>query len=392
LNNIKILWIADTSSQYIQNLLWHLKDKDTDHIIDIDVFDIFDTVSPGKNISKEILPLYGNVYRIKRHFPAFFYKNKYLRFILFNFFDAYLSFFQVLNFKYNLINIHFFTPLSFFLLPLYRIIASKTMITPWGSDVYRISNRFQKILARHTFKAVDYISVHPVKFKKDIKNILYLSERQVVDIEFGSRIIDVINELYNRQSKETIKDELGFSGKYIITCGYNGNPAHKHLEIISAFREIKTQITKNICLIFPFTYGFNADYYNRVQEELDSLGLCYRMYDSFLSDVDVAKLRIISDMFIHIQISDSYSATLQEYLLTDTKVINGAWLRYPDFEYSGIPYYLLDSIQRLPELIVQILDGDNSVIVSENLKNLIIHNGWNSRIYDWYAFYLLQGS
>jgi hypothetical protein len=388
LDKIRILWIANTLSVYTQNLISCLTYEDDNKIIEIDVFDADSSL---KQLPEEILSLYGKVHKIEKHFPILLYKIKYIRFV-FNLFDAYLSSFKLLKFRYNLVNIHYFTLFAFFLFPVYKKIGLKIMITPWGSDVYRIPYKFQKLLAKYAFKTADYISVHPIKFKKDIKDILYLSDSQIVDIEFGSKIIDTIQEIYNDQSKETIKDEWGLPEKYLIACGYNGNPAHNHLEIINAFKKIKTHITKDVCLVFPFTYGSNVEYYNKVKQELDSLKICYKIYDSFLSDVDMAKLRIITDMFIHVQTSDSYSASLQEYLLTDTKVINGSWLRYPDFEKSGMPYYLLDSFQELPELIIRILGGDNSVVINQQLKNVIIKNGWNSRVKGWYNFYLSQRS
>ena len=374
---MKILIVGKSTDNHIRRLVTHLNILDRNHQLHIDIFDLYFR-SEEKDFS------YNKVYDTKHFFFRFLYKIKILRSLL-NLLDVYISFFPVLKKQYDLVNIHSWNRISFFLYPLYRIICVQLMISPWGSDVYRI-NAFDKVMAKFCYHRADYISVPPINFRDDIAKIFNVSNRKFVNLGFGSDTIDALNA-QKRLSKTEAKKRLRLEDFYIITCGYNASPSQNHCKILDAIEKIRLQLPQNTCLVFPFTYGGTEQYTNEVNQRLERSGIKYVMYTDYLSLDEIVALRKSSDIFIHMQYSDAYSASVQEYLLCDVAVINAVWLKYPTLEAFGKPYKQIDTFEQLSDSILEILLGQYPIIPTE-LKSVISKNGWNEKAKDWMTFYI----
>ena len=373
----KILIVGESTDNHVRRLLTHLNILDKEHQLDIDIFDLYFH-------SRETSFLCYKIYNTKHLFFRFLYKIKILLTLL-NLLDVYISFLPILKHRYDLVNVHLWNRNSFFLYPFYRIISPKLMISPWGSDVYRI-NAFDKLIAKLCYHKVDYISVAPIKFRDDIATLFNVPDGKFVNLGFGSDTIDAINA-QKKLSKEEAKKKLGLEDSYIITCGYNASISQNHHKLLDAIEKIQSQLPENLCLVFPFTYGGTELYKKEIKQRLETCGIHYIMYTNFLSLDKLVALRKSSDIFIHMQSSDAYSASVQEYLLCDTAVINATWLRYPTLEKYGKPYKQIDTFEQLPNSILEILSGDFPVI-SSKLKLEIINNGWNEKAKYWMNFYI----
>lgn len=374
---MKVLLIGRPSNDHIKRLLIHINTLDKSHQL---IFDAFDVHYDSQNEDN----LYNKVYYTKQYFFCYLYRIKYLRSLL-TLLDVYISFISVLKNRYNLINIHFWNRYSFFLYPFYRMIGEEIMISPWGSDVYRISE-YDKILAKFCYHWADYISAPPINFRDDIAKIFNVSGNKFVNLGFGSDTIDAINA-QKKLSKIEAKKKLGLERLFIITCGYNASSSQNHHKILDAIEKVQLQLPHNVCLLFPFTYGGTKLYMDEIKQRLDTNGIKYIMYTDYLSLDEMVALRKSSDIFIHVQSSDAYSASVQEYLLCDVPVINGSWLRYPTLEIFGKPYKQIDTFEQLPDSIIEILLGHYPVIPAE-LKLAISNNGWNDKAKDWIKFYI----
>lgn len=374
---MKILIVGKFTDNHIRRLVSHLKAIDKTDQLSIDIFDIFFQ-------SKDSNTLYNKVYVTKHFFPHFLYRVKILCSLL-NLLDVYLSFLPILKKRYDLVNVHSWNRYSFFLNPLYRMISNKIMISPWGSDVYRIG-AFDKIMAKFCYRQADYISVLPIKFRDDIAKIFNVSNNKFVNLGFGSDTIDAIN-IQKNLSKEEAKFKLGLEKSYVITCGYNASSSQNHIKILDAIDEVRSQLPNNICLVFPFTYGGTEQYKVEIEQRLQSIGIKYIIYTDYLTLDELVALRKSSDIFIHMQRSDAYSASVQEYLLCDVAVINASWLEYPTLEIFGKPYKKIDTFEQLPDSLIEILLGQYPVVPAE-LKLAISNNGWNEKAKDWMKFYV----
>ncbi len=293
------------------------------------------------------------------------------------------------NCEYDLANIHYMSGSYFFIINMLKRKTKKILITPWGSDVYRVSG-LNRWLINKTYKSADQVSFECNNFKNDIKTIYSVPEYKFIELSFGSEIIDLIYENY-KLTREEAKKELNISG-YVIVCGYNASPAQQHLKIIKGLKEIHQKLPCNTILVFPMTYAKNEKYINLIREELRKSDFKYILYEEHMSGQEVLYLRKSADIFINLETTDSFSASLQEFLLANANVIIGSWLKYPDLEKWGVPYLKINNLNELGESILKIIYSEYKLAISDELKSDIVSRGFKSQIYKWIYYYMDQSS
>lgn len=372
----KILIVGDTSDNHLKRFKKYLNLQEKNNELEFEAFNV--------NMQHKE-KLFEKNYHLKRHFPSYFYKIKTVH-ILFEILDCFLSF----NYKekYDLINIHFLTIESYILLPVYKRVSKKIMISPWGSDVYRIYYKF-KSKYQKIYDSADFISVaSDIKFKDDVREKFNVPDYKFVNLGFGSEMLDVLIENKNI-TKTVAKKKLIMDDSFIITCGYNSSSAHNHLDIIDALVSVKVYLPKNTLLFFPMTYGpKEKDYILDIENKLIKNGFSYKIFNNYLSEEEQLLLRVSTDLFIHIQDTDANSATIQEYLFCKTDIINGDWLRYPHFEKYGMPYYITESKKHLSNTLKDYFLAEHKIAIPEALIKDIKLNSWSYKIKEWYQFYL----
>ncbi len=375
-----ILIIGSIADRNLIRLVNSIIDCDTNNQICIDILHI----NPPKHNSinyriSELTSKVGKIYFVKdqNNYGSLF--NKFVRVT-----KIYSSLKQIEKY-YDLVNIHFMSGFYFFLWPLIKKKGRKILITPWGSDVYRV-NKLAMILIGYCYKYTDYVSFGSKKLKQDIKNMFGVPERKFVDLAFGSKMIDLISNS-NNISKNAAKKELNLVDKYVIICGYNASPAQQHLVIIESLTKIKDSLPTNTILLFLMTYAKNVDYIKEVKIFLQSTDFDYMIYEDYLTDDQLLNIRKAADLFIHVQHTDAFSASLQEYILCDTKIVNGSWLIYPELEKFGYPYYVTKSISNLGEIVKEAIEDDIGIVISEDVKQFIRERGYDYQARKWLGFY-----
>lgn len=378
----KILLVGNIYDKHICRLVNHVSS-----IVGDDVqIDIFNT-NTSKHPLPEMYSCYGIVYNKRKYFPALMYKLPKIGVFFSGILDTVISFNKLNGKKYDLVNIHFVSWNLYFAINKLKRVSSFLMLSPWGSDVLRISS-FTRYLLKNVYNKADFISLPNTGFRNKVQSIFKIPESKIINMGLGSDIIDMI-EINQDLDKKEAKNKLGFKDKYIITIGYNGSKAQNHLNVIEQIYLVKKSLPENLFLLLPMTYPFdNNEYINLVKEKLEEYNMSYVIYDSFLSDAIMLLLRKCTDVFIHVQNTDASSASLQEYLLTNTIVLNASWLKYPQIEKYGKPYFTFDNIEEIGEILLSITEKQQSIEVSESLKVDLFNNGWNKRIKPWIEFYL----
>lgn len=366
--------------KWIGSLIRNLKKTSN---IEIDFYHIITTDRSLSDASK----LCNNVFRVKRHFPSFLYKIPKFCFLS-SFIDVPLSLKSFLenlrdeNF-YDVINIHYPENKVLCRWKDFASVSKKTIITPWGSEVLRISTLSQKIMSR--FMAhFDYVmSSDNPRFKQQIQDILHVSDEKFLSCDFGSEMIDELCS--SIMSKNEAKKHFGIEDQFTIVCGYNGVRAQNHLKIIDSILKVKEQLPEDIFIVLPMTYNATNVYLNEVQQRLTDNNLQHLILKEYMSNSDMICLRKCADMFIHAQNTDANSVSLAEHLLCDNIVINASWLRYENREKYGIPYYLFDSFEELPNVILKGFRGGS--IVPKKLIESISEEGWQEVSKKWINIY-----
>ena len=287
---------------------------------------------------------------------------------------------------YDVISIQSAHYYQLFYIKYIRKLTSCILLTPWGSDIYRIKG-FQKVLSRRLFKACDMVTIANNKFGEDVKKRYNLSPSKTVCLDIGSDAIDYIIEMNDKVSQEQAKEKLGVSNSYVITCSYNGLLAHRHELIIDAIKAVRDKLPTNLVLFFPFTYCATEGYAERLKSKLDCYGLRYVFFEEYLSVEDLFLMRKSADMFVHIQPTDANSQSLQEYLLCGAKVVNGEWLRYKELEINEtLPYFTVRSLESVDKDILRAFQS-SPIDISKETIDYIKSYGWKAWIVKWDAFF-----
>lgn len=210
----------------------------------------------------------------------------------------------------------------------------------WGSDLLR-KPRKRIMREKKYLKNADGLIVGANSLKERIEQVYsYEISSKLFFIEFGMGEGDVIEEMKkNYYTKESARDELELPlDKIIITIGYNGSPQQNHILVIQALNELDNVNKNKILLLLPVSYGLDNDYLEQLTDELEEGQWAYRLFTEFMDSQQVIPLRYATDIFIHAQTTDAMSATILEYLYTNTLVFNPRRIRYKELTDRYIEY------------------------------------------------------
>lgn len=292
--------------------------------------------------------------------------------------------------EYNLINIYQIPYNAYQFIKVAHRYNVKVMLTPLGSDVLRI-NSMCRLFVKRAFATTDFVSANmKTGFANVIKERFKIKDGKMVNLGFGSESITAIRNICGKYSRPEMATKVGIPmSEYYICCGYNASLGQNHRTIIEAIIDNKQYLPKNYRIIIPLSYGPDRE---RIITSLSNIckqnDIAYSFITDFLSLEQLACLRILTDLFVHIQDTDAYNSSLQEFLLANTEIINGAWLRYPSLEESGIPYHLCNDGEDLRSLIKDILTRViDKPIISRMVISEIEGNSWDNKILAWREFY-----
>lgn len=286
------------------------------------------------------------------------------------------------NRRFDIVNVHFPKRHLAYARKYLKAMSEDLVISPWGSDILRQNEMSLKQL-RKLYKAADYITILPdSNIGQKIIEEFGVDAKKMIGGFFGSDVIDYAIKYGDKITQEESKAKFGLEGRYVITCGYNRKTAQRHKEIIEAISNVKDQLPDNLTLLFPMTYAnprTETDYVEECRQLCLRKKLNSLFVTDFLSVEDLYKLRKSTDMFVHVQTTDAGSACVQEYILCDTKIVHGAWLKYKKFEeYQPLFYF---PVERMDELGHSIVDAyfSEKIKIPQGVISYVKSRGWDNR-------------
>lgn len=290
--------------------------------------------------------------------------------------------------NFDLVNFHVVTPNTCRLIDIAHRYGVRTLVTPLGSDILRVpEKKIQNI--NLSFVNTDFVSSKTgTSFREVIHEKFNVSYNKIINLGYGSEVISSILKLRKTFVRKETADYFHINPScFVICCGYNASKAQNHESILRALHNIKHFLPEKYQIIIPLSYGGNVYERKHTLEKLATdLDLDVTFITNYISSDEVAKLRLLTDMFIHIQTTDASNATIQEFLLANTNCINGAWLKYPMLESKGFPYYVVDEIECLPQVIQSALHNGKRPL-SQEIENIIIDNSWECVSRQWVDFF-----
>ena len=283
---------------------------------------------------------------------------------------------------FDYINIHYIKPEYCFILDYIKKCNSKLILSPWGSDVYWPKS-YYKLLVKRVFDSADFVTGRNNRFTRDYKGIFNVPDSKVVYCEVGIEPIEYIVEHKKLIDTNEAKRQLGIEGHYVITCGYKAMSSHQHFKMIDAIQQVRDKLPSNLLLLFPLTYPDDPEYIATIKQKVNEYGLNAVYFEHFLDIPHLFLMRQATDIFIHVQTTDASSASLCENILCEKKVINGAWLQYPELKKNGLlPYFEVDSIDNLGQTVLDVYHSE-PIKIEEDVIKLFEKKQWKEVIKDW---------
>lgn len=376
----RILIVGDGNHQFITNYaFWLKKELGVDTTIDILSF------SPLK---KSNLKHYDSCFQI--NFNSFKYKflskikgiSRIYRFVLYNRLVSSLK-------EYHFVHFHFVDVDSFFLTNLIKKkFTSKIILSIWGSDLYKLEKKNERDFI-NTVNAAQIITFTNEKSSDYFKEKFSWESDNLRICRFGLAPLENLKKL--KLSKSECKRKLGISeNKIAITIGYNLSPAQQHLKILQQFEKDELKLLKDrILLLFPITYGGTIKYKEELLKKIKELPFEYYIFDTFLSDEQIALIRKASDIMIQLQETDQFSGSMQEHLFAENIVITGSWLPYGTIKENGGWFLEIDEFHKIENLILEIFNNPNKYEEQTKFNSKVVEelSSWEKNIKLWNHIY-----
>ena len=311
---------------------------------------------------------------------------------LMNVLHYYLEFFSLLvKDKFDIVDIHFPNRRIKFAMPFIKKMTKNIVITPWGSDVLRVEDVKSINELSKVYSQARYITIgKDTPIGKCAIEKFNADPDKMVKLGWGGEFFDYVHENSDLVTTDEAKARFGLNGRYVITCGYNTQKEQRHLDIVNAIIDVRCQLPENLTLLFPFTYGRSAkrdEYTSSVKKKCKELGLHFVAVEENLDMLDLLKLRMATDMFVHVQTTDAGSRCVMEYVYCNKKVVHGSWIRYAYLDdYKPMCYFPVDNMQDLGRCIVNAYHARVGDLPQE-VKRIIMERGWNYKMALWNDFF-----
>ncbi len=288
---------------------------------------------------------------------------------------------------YHYIDYKFTHLVNFFI----RNIATKTILSFWGSDLLRQSKRtvlsYTKLFRRAS--KINVMNIEMFNKFQEYTNNMYTNK--LVPLDFGDSTLDFILDAEKSNNKNDWKIQYSVpDGKICVHLGYNGIPSQQHIKLLECLVKCVDSVKNQIHIIVPFSYGcFDDNYRNQVKKSLESSGISFYMNERFLSQKEIAEFRLTADIFLYGQTTDAVSASMIEYLASGTTVIKPSWLVYSELTDNGITMLEYKDFMELTSFFENsILNKSYKNIDTQKNRSIVLNlKSWNVLKDKWLEMY-----
>lgn len=276
-----------------------------------------------------------------------------------------ISNFKVLSKGYDLIIVHYVGEHTAKWGLIGKHFTKKLLLSFWGSDILR-ENKANKTV-RKAIKASYGVVISTSEINEKF-HVLYGDEfdSKIRRAYYGSNVIELIDGITDL---DDIKKKLGIdTNKIVISIGYNKMIQQQHLKVLDEIISLPVEIRNKIHLVLRLTYGNgDEDYVASIKNTVSKTGCSSTVFESFLTDKEVAEITAVTDIFIHAQTTDARSASMCEHLYAKCLVVNPSWIEYSDLKDS-VFYLRFNSFDELSTIITDNLVNKNNSLYKDKLS------------------------
>ncbi len=239
---------------------------------------------------------------------------------------------------------------------------ARVIVGYFGSDLLRANS--QRLLShRFLLKRADVITVSTAYMRSSLSQAYSGHFDSKVSIaRFGAKVIDCIKQLKQLPgSRAVFKREFGFpEEKVLMYVGYNGGKGQQHVPIIHELARLPAVVKNHLYLVCFCSYGIPGEaYLDEIEAAISSSGIAGRIITEYMKGERMAGFRMAADIMLNLQISDAFSASMQEHLEAGTVVVKGDWLKYPELEELGAEVVSIPNLTALPQKMSDLVANYN---------------------------------
>lgn len=265
------------------------------------------------------------------------------------------------------------------------------IFTYWGSDIYRIKNWKDHEIQKSILPKATIITAATPEMRFGIQTRFgfnLFDKLRVARFIHEKSFYNLAQDLMeNRGWEKEFKKKMGIpQNKLILLYGHNSAEANNHLKFINCLAQLSEAHLKKFHIIFPLTYGnHDLNYIDEIKRQTKGIKTSFTFIEDFMEWEMIAKLKIVSNIYIHAPTTDGLSAFLTEYFYTNNLAIVAGWLPYKTFVRKGITYLEFNDFMELQNILENIKDylssyevkiESNKDIVSSQFSIKKIKNEW----------------
>ncbi len=231
----------------------------------------------------------------------------------------------------------------------------RLVVSLFGSDIYRSSRPLRIFQTRLLSEAHRVTAANDDTLNAAVR-LVGLDRSRTTIVRFGLRPLEHIERLLDSGSRTDHKRSLGIDlERMVVAVGYNASPNQRHAAIIRALASMPAELRARVHLVVPMTIGGTAAYIAEVDQLLVRSGLSFRLFTTMMSDEELARLRLATDIMVQVQPTDQLAGAMQEHLAAGSVVITGAWLPYGVLRDAGVRFWTVPDLDGLSGALVAAL-------------------------------------
>ncbi len=285
--------------------------------------------------------------------------------------------------QYDYVHFHYITEDAISLL-FYKP-RKKSIVTLYGSDFLRASKP-KILMLKKVVRRCNVVTVATLYMQRKASEVLGLETNRIRIIPFGVNNIEYAKVVNAQEDISTYRIEYGLpQDKLIVFAGYNGNPAHRHINILNKLETLPINYRERLCVVFFCSYGLSEEYRSEINQAISHSSIECRLVTTYLVGEQMMRFRKCGDIMLNLQSTDVLSASMLESLAVGNIVIKGDWLQYNELEEINAFMLSIDNINSLSNVIKEVIDNIHSYkcMVASNREKIYGFLSWNSRRETW---------
>jgi hypothetical protein len=258
---------------------------------------------------------------------------------------------------YDIYNLHYFDPS---MRDVVKLLPERAplVVSVWGSDIFQMTGLDAFAAQLEICERADLITILSLEMRE-----IFLAkfgrhlEGKIRFADFGLTRMDSIDRHRSPETRKLFLLQHGIdASKRVVCVGQSGAVRNRHFEVFAALKSLAPRYRDQLAIVVPLTYAADPAYVTKVEQTAADLGLKVHVLKNFMTEEDVARLRVCADIMIQVPSTDACSGAMCETMYAGNLVIAGAWLPYGMLRRKGVYFREVESVFGIVDDLAWVLD------------------------------------